>query len=183
VASYDEPRGTGGPSYVEHGTCPVDRSNFAEEDDENNDGQLTGVRKFAFAQLHSYELHTHGWFFWNFRTELEDRWDYQRAVKNGWLPTQWKTDGSEPLNTIREELESVCPAVSPAPSPKPPPPSSSSSAWKVTLIRWGVGFFLVTSFGLLLFIFVPTIIDNFRIVRSGYVRIREESQDHMELMT
>ena len=65
-----DPIGTGGPSYVEYGTCPVDRA----YPDEIND-----VQEFSFAQLYSYDLFTHGFFFWNFRTELESRWDYQRV--------------------------------------------------------------------------------------------------------
>lgn len=65
-----DPIGDGGPSYVEFGTCPVDRS---------YPNEIGDVKKFALAQLYSYDLFTHGFFFWNFRTELETRWDYQKV--------------------------------------------------------------------------------------------------------
>ena len=64
------PLGTGGPSYVEYGTCPVDRS-YPDE--------VNVVRQISYAQLYSYDVFTHGFFFWNFRTELGNRWDYQKV--------------------------------------------------------------------------------------------------------
>ncbi len=64
----------GGPSYVEYGTCPRDKS-FPNDTAE--------VRVLAYASLRSFDRGTHGQFFWNFRTEFEPRWDYQR-VSLGW---------------------------------------------------------------------------------------------------
>lgn len=37
------------------------------------------MRKLGYVKMHSYDRHTHGQFFWNFRTELEPRWDYQEV--------------------------------------------------------------------------------------------------------
>eukprot|EP01039_Chlorochromonas_danica_P008234 gene8234-9081_t len=77
-----DPFGTGGPSYVEYGTCPVDRVLPTDHHE---------VPRFAYAQLHAFDQQTHGFFFWNFRTELpSDRWNYQLAVQKGYLPYNWK---------------------------------------------------------------------------------------------
>ena len=61
---------TGGRSYVEYGMCPRDRP-FAREKEQ--------VRTLAYAKLHAFDYQSHGQFFWNFRTELETRWDFQRV--------------------------------------------------------------------------------------------------------
>ena len=44
------------------------------------------VSMIGLAMLNAYDGATHGQFFWNFRTELEEKWDFQRAVANKWLP-------------------------------------------------------------------------------------------------
>ena len=62
----------GGKSYVEYGSCPRDRPFPNEKED---------VRRLALAKLHAYDFHTHGQFFWNFRTEFETRWDFFRVSK------------------------------------------------------------------------------------------------------
>jgi glucan 1,3-beta-glucosidase len=69
-----DPFGTGGPSFVSHGMCPIDKI---------WENEIDVVRSLSFAQLHSFDTHTHGFFFWNFRTELETRWDFfkVRSVK------------------------------------------------------------------------------------------------------
>lgn len=74
-----DPFGVGGESYVEYGTCPIDALPRTE----------TFVRAFAAAQWSAYSNNIEGFFFWNFRTELETRWDAQRAVQAGYLPQNW----------------------------------------------------------------------------------------------
>lgn len=37
------------------------------------------MRKLGYAKIGAFDLPTHGQFFWNFRTELEERWDFQRV--------------------------------------------------------------------------------------------------------
>lgn len=64
------------------------------------------MRKLGFAKIGAFDLPTHGQFFWNFRTELEERWDFQRAVSNGWLPS--KDDWENHLDSILQEIESTC---------------------------------------------------------------------------
>jgi len=73
-----DPVGMGGPSTVEYGMCPRDAPFPREKQD---------VRTLAYAKLHAFDYSTHGQFFWNFRTELETRWDFFRAVDLGWIPT------------------------------------------------------------------------------------------------
>ncbi|CAN0058056.1 unnamed protein product, partial [Sphacelaria rigidula] len=43
------------------------------------------AQNLTHAKLHAFEM-GHGWFFWNFKTELEVRWDYLAAVKRGYFP-------------------------------------------------------------------------------------------------
>ena len=75
------PFGAGGPSYVSYGLCPVDKRWTHEQED---------VQRLSYAALNAYDSQTHGFFFWNFRTELgEVRWDYGLAVERGWLPRDW----------------------------------------------------------------------------------------------
>lgn len=145
-----DPFGTGGPSFVEFGTCPVDRV---------YQNEISEVQQFAYAQLYSYDLFTHGFYFWNFRTELETRWDYQRAVELGWLPTDW-----EAVST-RQMIERACYS-----SPSPPP-SSKFIRW---LISVGGSVLLLGSFILLIMIFLPATIRQLHFVRSGYTTIPDE---------
>ncbi|CAM9648474.1 unnamed protein product, partial [Choristocarpus tenellus] len=69
------PFGTGvsGPSF---GMCPVDKTWRS---------QKKFMTALALAKLHAFET-GHGWFFWNFKTELEVRWDYMAAVDAGYFP-------------------------------------------------------------------------------------------------
>ncbi|KAJ2162509.1 hypothetical protein GGF46_000640 [Coemansia sp. RSA 552] len=45
----------------------------------------TFYRKFAEAQMDAYEAGS-GWFFWNFKTETADDWNYMKLAKNGVVP-------------------------------------------------------------------------------------------------
>lgn len=83
-----DPRGSGGESFMINGTCPVSG---------NLNPDPHTVRALANAQLNVFDLHTHGNFFWNFRTEIEPLWDYQVAVKHGWMPTDWSKHSEEQL--------------------------------------------------------------------------------------
>jgi glucan 1,3-beta-glucosidase len=83
-----DPRGSGGESFVINGTCPRDKS-FP--------GEAAGLQQLAHAHLKVFDRLSHGNFFWNFRTELEPRWDYQVATKSKWIPTQWSADSDTSL--------------------------------------------------------------------------------------
>jgi glucan 1,3-beta-glucosidase len=63
------PFGTG-DSTPKHGLCPIDKA-FPNNDDV--------MRRLGYAKIRAFDLPTHGQFFWNFRTELEERWDFQRV--------------------------------------------------------------------------------------------------------
>jgi len=89
-----DPRGSSGESFMINGTCPV-------SGDSHPDPQT--VRALANAQLNAFDSQTHGNFFWNFRTELEPLWDYQEAVKRGWMPTDWSDHSAEQL-----AIDSAC---------------------------------------------------------------------------
>jgi hypothetical protein len=78
-----DPFGSGGSSYVDHGMCPVDRA--FDRDDEV-------MQALAYSKLSSYDRGSHGQFFWNFRTEFEPRWDFQEAVRRRWLPREWTAE-------------------------------------------------------------------------------------------
>ena len=71
---YQDPYGSGGKSSVEYGMCPID---LILED------EVEEVKKLSYAKLHAFDMSTHGQFFWNFRTELETRWDYLQVVLRG----------------------------------------------------------------------------------------------------
>jgi len=45
-------------------------------------------KKWALAQMNAYESGDkgQGWFFWNFKTESADDWNYILGVQQGWLP-------------------------------------------------------------------------------------------------
>mmetsp|Transcript_20251 Transcript_20251/g.64037 ORF Transcript_20251/g.64037 Transcript_20251/m.64037 type:complete len:708 (+) Transcript_20251:2-2125(+) len=70
------PFGTG-MSTPRYGMCPIDKS-------WPNDDYV--MRKLAHKKLNAYNAGS-GWFFWNFKTELEPKWDYMASVENGWMPT------------------------------------------------------------------------------------------------
>mmetsp|Transcript_11980 Transcript_11980/g.17963 ORF Transcript_11980/g.17963 Transcript_11980/m.17963 type:complete len:782 (-) Transcript_11980:799-3144(-) len=105
VKSLQGPFGTGvsGPLY---GLCPVDRdwgptspadtlkygmvrSSIdlqPEVSDPNHDETNQVMTQLAHKKLQAFALVAHGFYFWNFRTELEDQWSYLRATERGWIP-------------------------------------------------------------------------------------------------
>jgi len=56
--------------------CPRDATKYS------TDKHLT---KLGQDYLNTFNKHVHGHFFWNFRNELEPRWDYLKAYDAGWL--------------------------------------------------------------------------------------------------
>ena len=109
---YRGPFGTGvsGPIY---GYCPVDRDwpspvldsdgdgiidrlDLLKNGDPISTGNLGGdpafddtdavMRELAAKKLLAFGQVAHGFFFWNFRTELEPHWSWLDAHERGWLP-------------------------------------------------------------------------------------------------
>lgn len=68
--------GTSGPSF---GQCPVSNSKRFEDL-----GDEAFFRQLAKKKLNAFTV-GHGFYFWNFRTELDIKWDFMRLVENGWL--------------------------------------------------------------------------------------------------
>mmetsp|Transcript_9558 Transcript_9558/g.22973 ORF Transcript_9558/g.22973 Transcript_9558/m.22973 type:complete len:259 (+) Transcript_9558:55-831(+) len=58
--------------------CPVDRAWR-----EPSDAEV--MKALGHKKLNAFST-GHGWIYWNFKTELEPKWDYVRAVEAGWLP-------------------------------------------------------------------------------------------------
>ena len=70
------PYGTGvsGPMF---GRCPVGMRWGTQED--------STMTTLAHKTMNAFNK-GHGWLFWNFRTELEPRWDFLKAWRLGWFP-------------------------------------------------------------------------------------------------
>jgi hypothetical protein len=64
------------------------------------------MRRIGTAKWGSYDISSHGQFYWNFRTELEDRWDFQQVMSRGWLPSpdEW----TQNYVHLQEEIDSIC---------------------------------------------------------------------------
>jgi glucan 1,3-beta-glucosidase len=97
------PYGTGmsGPSF---GLCPIGRDWIKESSGNPQTGRDwvrsppkapaflddtdTVMKHLANKKISSFSLVGHGFFFWNFRTDLEEPyWSYLLALKRGWIPT------------------------------------------------------------------------------------------------
>lgn len=79
----------------------------------HNDTEV--MHTLSYTMLHSYDYHTHGQFFWNFRTELpESRWNYQSAVAEGWIPSEWDTTQTEIADLCIKILADIPIVVPPA---------------------------------------------------------------------
>lgn len=89
------PFGTGS-STPEYGLCPIDKP--FEDDD-------VVMPRIGMAKMNAFDKDTHGFFFWNFRTELESKWDYQQSVARGWLPSGSQRESAE----FAEKLDEICP--------------------------------------------------------------------------
>ena len=57
--------------------CPIDSKYFRDRQ----------VANLGADYMDTFNTHVSGQFFWNFRTELEPRWNYITAYDNGWLPS------------------------------------------------------------------------------------------------
>ena len=60
--------------------------------------------RIGMAKINAFDVNTHGFFFWNFRTELEPKWSYQEAVARGWLPTAEERNSEEYV----DKLSQIC---------------------------------------------------------------------------
>jgi len=105
------PYGTGvsGPQF---GECPVGVAWGAKEDEY--------MKSLTMKHLSSFNS-GHGWFFWNFRTELEPRWSFDTAWYKGWFPgnvSDWHASevtsacpNHPPVNIVTKAVPSGAPAA------------------------------------------------------------------------
>ena len=159
-----DPFGTGGPSYVDHGMCPIDKT-FENED------QV--IQALAYSKLHSYDRSSHGQFFWNFRTELEPRWDFQQAVRRKWIPH----DLNDMLTSGNVALS--CPAgvtrPLPLPLPGPSPVGSVTSIFIYDHLMVFVLLIVLSNLALVLYAFLTRDFHfgGIGITRIGYTTIKD----------
>lgn len=116
IKSIQPPYGTGvsSPSF---GMCPTDiswvnyhsntnissgplpkTSPLVKSDSINVDHSV--LKDLSHKKISSFARSTHGWYFWNFRTEISLRWDYLRAVEEGWIP--------QDIEQVNPNLASSC---------------------------------------------------------------------------
>lgn len=121
------PYGTG-ESTPEFGMCPIDKA-FP------NDSNV--MRDLALAKMNAFDRSTHGQFFWNFRTEMESKWDFQQVVGNGWLPNR---DEKQHLSgRIRRDVTASCAMVG---QTERGVSSASGSSWGLVVV-WTVSIALI----------------------------------------
>ena len=99
--------------------------------------------ELARAQLQVFES-SHGQFFWNFRTELEPRWDFMAATEKGWLPNSYDS-------TSLKQIADVCPRPyyelpSAAPSNPMTNRSNHGMVIVVSITILMIGFYLISKF-------------------------------------
>ena len=82
--------GTSGPSF---GQCPISSKTMFDYSDDDM------FRQLARKKLNAFSI-GHGWYFWNFKTELDSKWNFIQAVENGWIPRNVSFPG--------EEVEQAC---------------------------------------------------------------------------
>ncbi|RLN82603.1 hypothetical protein BBJ28_00003771 [Nothophytophthora sp. Chile5] len=89
------PYGTGmsGPSF---GKCPVTSDTAFSQDDD-----VEFARNLNLKKLNAFAL-GHGWYFWNFKTELGSRWNFLELVRQGAFPKNVSAYHSD------EEVFSAC---------------------------------------------------------------------------
>jgi len=85
------PFGTGTESMPKNGQCPRDSAKWS------SDKHMTKLGK---DYIDMFDKHLHGQFFWNFRNELEPRWNYITAYDNGWLSSN-TTSTIEPAEFLQ----------------------------------------------------------------------------------
>jgi glucan 1,3-beta-glucosidase len=72
--------GTSGPSF---GLCPVNSNvTFGQTKPED---EVEFMRNLNLKKLNAFAV-GHGWYFWNFKTELDTRWDFLQLIRLGAFP-------------------------------------------------------------------------------------------------
>lgn len=69
------PYGENNPNFISKGMCPVDAEIFSD----------TEVKELGECTIDIFNKALKAQFMWNFRTQIEEKWDYVRAYDKGWL--------------------------------------------------------------------------------------------------
>jgi len=117
--------GTSGPSF---GQCPVTNHEFLiglerRQDTQQSSGTTKRVGMFnspeykgmsdaeigerftaelALKKLNGWST-GHGWYFWNFKNEMDPTWDFIKAVEYGWIPKDVMKQNDKILNACEKE--------------------------------------------------------------------------------
>lgn len=95
--------GTSGPSY---GMCPKTSDNAFNQDDD-----IEFTRNLNMKKLNAFAM-GHGWYFWNFKTEIGTKWNFLALLRQGAFPanvTDYKeTDGVFSACDKEDKGEFVC---------------------------------------------------------------------------
>ena len=76
------PFGSSSVSTPIKGMCPRDSAHFHDKK----------IAKLGADYIETFDKEASGHFFWNFRNEMEPRWNYITAYDNGWLPSSTPTE-------------------------------------------------------------------------------------------
>mmetsp|Transcript_19787 Transcript_19787/g.63636 ORF Transcript_19787/g.63636 Transcript_19787/m.63636 type:complete len:746 (-) Transcript_19787:112-2349(-) len=101
LCPVDRDWGPSSPADLSYGTSPrrpsdLDAKAKTPDEDQTDDVMTNLARK----KLQAFASVAHGFYFWNFRTELEDQWSYLRAVDRGWIPRN--------LANLQAEVAGAC---------------------------------------------------------------------------
>jgi glucan 1,3-beta-glucosidase len=86
--------GTSGPSF---GLCPVTSNHSFNVPD------IEVTRNLAIKKLNAFAV-GHGWYFWNFKTELDSKWDFLKLLREGIFP-QNVSDYSSDIDGVNQACE------------------------------------------------------------------------------
>eukprot|EP00968_Pinguiococcus_pyrenoidosus_P016850 scaffold1638_cov258-Pinguiococcus_pyrenoidosus.AAC.74 len=80
-----DPFGTGASTPM-WGYCPI-----GESWDDRGFSDDAVMRELGFRKIYAFDQIGNGWYFWNFKTELEPRWDFMEAWRRIWIPVELET--------------------------------------------------------------------------------------------
>jgi len=104
--------GISGPMF---GMCPREMAHGRREDEY--------MTTLAHKQIEAFNA-GHGWFFWNFRTELEPHWDFLEAWRRGWFPRN--VSDLEAIKKLKVCDADTLPLRPTVHRPPPPPPAGAT---------------------------------------------------------
>mmetsp|Transcript_52623 Transcript_52623/g.87384 ORF Transcript_52623/g.87384 Transcript_52623/m.87384 type:complete len:653 (+) Transcript_52623:97-2055(+) len=151
------------PSVPSHGQCPVSLPWIAGERTEDEIEIALAERKIS-----AFEEGV-GWFFWNFKVELQAQWSWEASYERGWLPLNVSNLSPRLLNICHTEPDANDPASSASDLPwYNSLPSTHGNSAVVVLMGVGLGTLLIIAV-------------LFKLVLSLVVRNSSRKQDKLQL--